>query len=248
MKRFLVFVLVVMSVRVSAQNLSGQWKGGFVSDGDFYKNKTEYVLELDISGEEVDGYSYTYFEIRGKRCYVICHLQGTYDKKAKSVWVKEFEKVKSNTPPEFLDCFQIHELSFVNDGGSEKLVGRWKPASKANNCGTGTTELERKTLVRVAPVAPPKQSDAVKTKPVTKPPVVTTTKPKPKPSTTTTTTPRTTNPNISSKPVTKTPPVVVRPPVTKQTEQKPKTASVDSIKHEPPSTTSVTTKPVVREY
>jgi len=248
MKRFLVFVLVVMSVRVSAQNLSGQWKGGFVSDGDFYKNKTEYVLELDISGEEVDGYSYTYFEIRGKRCYVICHLKGTYDKKAKSVWVKEFEKVKSNTPPEFLDCFQIHELSFVNDGGSEKLVGRWKPASKANNCGTGTTELERKTLVRVAPVAPPKQSDVVKTKPVTKPPAVTTTKPKPKPSTSTTTTPRTTNPNISSKPATKTPPVVVRPPVTKQTEQKPKTASIDSVKREPPSTASVTTKPVVREY
>ena len=252
MKRFLVFVLVVLSVRVSAQNLSGQWKGGFVSDGDYFKNRTEYVLELDISGEEVDGYSYTYFEIRGKRCYVICHLKGTYDKQAKSVWVKEFEKVKSNTPPEFLDCFQIHELSFVNDGGSEKLVGRWKPASKANNCGTGTTELERKTLVRVAPVAPPKQSEVVNAKPKPKatPPPVSTTKPKPKPSTTTNSTPRTTSPGITSKPVTKPKknPPVVKPPVTKQIEEKPKTAVVDSIKREQPATASVSTKPVVREF
>ena len=94
MKRFLAIALVVLSVQVKAQDLSGQWKGGFVSDGDYYRNRTEYVLELEIKGEEVDGYSYTYFEIRGKRCYVICHLSGTFDKKAKSVWVKEIEKVR----------------------------------------------------------------------------------------------------------------------------------------------------------
>ena len=271
MKRFLAIALVVLSVQVKAQDLSGQWKGGFVSDGDYYRNRTEYVLELEIKGEEVDGYSYTYFEIRGKRCYVICHLTGSFDKKAKSVWVKEIEKVKANTPPDFLDCFQIHELSFVDDDGTEKLVGRWKPASKGNNCGTGSTELERKTLVRVAPQkqndvvkAPPsKTTDAVKTTPkttppkttakttpkaapkaATAPPVVSSTKPKTQSSTTTKSSSTTTT---STKPKTTTT-TGTKPPATTKTEQKPKSVGIDTTKTAVIATVPAIKKPIVSEF
>jgi len=272
MKRFLAIALVVLSVQVKAQDLSGQWKGGFVSDGDYYRNRTEYVLELEIKGEEVDGYSYTYFEIRGKRCYVICHLSGTFDKKAKSVWVKEIEKVKANTPPDFLDCFQIHELSFVDDDGTEKLVGRWKPASKGNNCGTGSTELERKTLVRVAPqkqndvvkAAPPKTTDAVNTTPktttspkakpkttpkaapktATAPPVVSSTKPKTQSSTTTKSS-STTIPSTKPKTTTST---STKPPATAKTEQKPKSVGIDTTKSAVTTTVPVIKKPIISEF
>lgn len=155
-------------MQVQAQKLSGQWTGAFVSAGDPFSGKTEYVLEIDVKGEEVTGYSYTYFNIVGKRCYVICRLQGSYDKDSKSLVVTEVEKVKSNTPPDFRDMFQTHELTYYKSGESETLKGRWKPARIKDGNDVGSTELERKALVKVVPnnTAPPV---AQKTSPVTKP-------------------------------------------------------------------------------
>jgi hypothetical protein len=104
----------------------------------------------------VSGYSYTYFAGYEKRYYVICRLTGSYDKKSKSLEVTEVEKVKANTPPDFLDCLQIHSLTYMKGTDSrEVLVGRWKPARPQDNCGTGATELERKALVKVVPKTTP---------------------------------------------------------------------------------------------
>ena len=154
LKFYLVLISIMLSSGLSAQNLSGQWTGGFVSTGDAWGRQTEYVLELEVSGTVAKGYSYTYFIIAGKRHYVICRLSGTYDKGSKSVTVSEVEKVKSNTPPDFKDCFQTHSLTFLKQGDKEVLEGRWKPATIKDNCGTGETLLERKALVRVAPAKP----------------------------------------------------------------------------------------------
>jgi hypothetical protein len=153
MKQIVLLLILIFSILVAnAQKLSGQWTGGFNSGGNDYFGKTEYVLELDIKGTEVSGYSYTYFNIIGKRCYVICKLTGNYDKASKSVVVKEVGKVKSNTPPDFKDCFQTHTLTYLKSkDNKEVLVGKWKPATPEDNCGTGETELERKALVRVIP-------------------------------------------------------------------------------------------------
>ena len=165
--------------QVQAQRLSGQWTGGFVSTGDLYGGKTDYVLEIEIKGNEVTGYSYTYFNIIGKRCYVICRLQGSYDRESKSLVVSEVEKVKSNTPPDFKDCFQTHMLTYFKSGETEVLQGKWKPATIKDNCGTGSTELERKALVKVVPMKtdPPVAQKANPGAVTTKPPVAKTTPP-----------------------------------------------------------------------
>jgi hypothetical protein len=154
MKRFVLLAsLFLVLIQARGQSLSGQWKGGFNSSGAIVASgQTQYVLELDIKGEEVSGYSYTYFSGYEKRYYVICRLTGSYDKKSKSVVVKEVQKVKSNTPPDFQDCLQTHSLTYMKGTDNrEVLVGRWKPTRKEDNCGTGETELERKALVKVVP-------------------------------------------------------------------------------------------------
>lgn len=161
---------------LSAQNLSGQWNGGFVSTGDIWGNEIEYVLELEVKGSKVGGYSYSYFIINGKRHYVICRLDGTYDKNSKSLTVHEIEKVKSNTPPDFRDLFQTHMLTYLKQGNKETLQGKWKPAFSKEISQSGETLLERTALVRVTPVKPNtpivKQNNAdKKTNPATtKPP------------------------------------------------------------------------------
>jgi hypothetical protein len=160
MKRFvLLAVLFLLLGKADGQSISGQWKGGFNSGGRPDANgQTQYVLELEVKGTQVSGYSYTYFAGYEKRYYVICRLTGSYDKKSKSLEVTEVEKVKANTPPDFLDCLQIHSLTYMKGTDSrEVLVGKWKPARPQDNCGTGATELERKALVKVVPKTTPRR-------------------------------------------------------------------------------------------
>ncbi len=184
MMRFFLTVFVLgMAVQGFGQKLTGQWTGEFNSGSQILGGTTEYVLELDVKATNVEGYSYTYFNIGGKRCYVICKLKGDYDKDSKSIVVKEVEKVKSNTPPDFKDCLQTHTLTYMKSEGKEVLVGKWKPTYEKDNCGTGQTELERKQLVKVVPqtttppVASKNNPPAKSTKPATPSKLVTTTQP-----------------------------------------------------------------------
>lgn len=215
--RFVLTVFVLVFVMQGyAQKLTGQWTGGFQSGSDMLGGQTEYVLELEISGTEVAGYSYTYFNIGGKRCYVICRLQGEYEKQSKSILVKEVEKVKSNTPPDFRDCLQTHSLTYMKSEGKEVLVGKWKPTYEKDNCGVGQTELERKQLVKVVPqnTTPPVASKTNPAPKNTKPP--TAAKPIPKtsaPPVAKTTTPKTATAAPKPKPAAPktTPPVAITP-------------------------------------
>ncbi len=129
-----------------AQKLSGQWIGGFTSSDDPTQNKTDYVLEIEVNGNQVTGYSYTYFSISGKRYFVICKLKGTYERGSKSLSVNEVETVKTNTPPNFQNCLQSHSLTYFKQNDRETLLGKWKPNEKGSTCGKGLTELERKIM------------------------------------------------------------------------------------------------------
>jgi len=133
---------------VAAQNISGQWIGRFTSEEDPGGGGTDYVLEIESNGGQLLGYSYTYFSIAGKRYFVICRLKGNYDKGSKSLVINEVETVKTNTPPDFENCHQSHQLTYLKQKGKETLVGKWKPTEKGSTCGKGFTELERKALVK----------------------------------------------------------------------------------------------------
>ena len=128
------------------QTLSGQWIGGFSSANDPSGNKTDFVLEIEVNGAEVTGYSYTYFAMAGKRYFVICKLKGAYDKGSKSLKVVEVENFKSNTPPDFQNCLQSHQLTYFKKNDKEILLGKWTPSEKGSTCGNGKTEVERKTI------------------------------------------------------------------------------------------------------
>ncbi|MEY3542565.1 MAG: hypothetical protein RLZZ204_1377 [Bacteroidota bacterium] len=133
---------------VAAQNISGQWIGRFTSEEDPGGGGTDYVLEIESNGGQLSGYSYTYFSIAGKRYFVICRLKGNYDKGSKSLVISEVETVKTNTPPDFENCHQSHQLTYLKQKDKETLVGKWKPTEKGSTCGKGFTELERKALVK----------------------------------------------------------------------------------------------------
>lgn len=179
MKGLFTLFILLLAYTVSAQNLTGQWRGTFNTAGNVVaaEGDTEYVLELEINGDKVTGYSYSYFNYTPKRYYVICRLAGSYEAASKSVVVNEEERIKGNTPPGWSDCLQTHILTFLKQGNDEKLVGRWR-GYKPDGCGVGSTELERRTLTKVQPpkAAPPV---AKKTEPAKKTNNVTDNAPKP---------------------------------------------------------------------
>jgi hypothetical protein len=144
---FVISILFLLhSTYANGQKLSGQWIGEFGDATDARGVKTTYVLELEVNGQQISGYSYTYFTISGKRYYVICKLKGQFDQGSKSLLVNEVEKLKSNTPPDFQNCLQSHQLTYFRQKEKETLSGKWKPYEKSSNCGSGLTELERKTI------------------------------------------------------------------------------------------------------
>lgn len=148
-----ILILVFTQCEIAfAQKLSGQWIGSFNSKEDPSDAQTEYVLEIEINGNSLSGYSYTYFPIAGKRYFVICKLKGSYESGSKSLVVTEIEKVKSNTPPDFQNCLQTHKLTYFKQGNKETLEGKWEPAEKGSTCGTGISVFERKMLEKIKPV------------------------------------------------------------------------------------------------
>ncbi len=130
-----------------ASVLNGQWRGSFGSNGDIVitgNDNTEYVLELNIEGTTVTGYSYSYFQDRA--FYVICTLEGTLNPATKTITVTEIARIKGSTP-QVGDCFQTHILTYKKEGDLEELTGRWKTApGQLGDCGFGKTTLVRKTL------------------------------------------------------------------------------------------------------
>ncbi len=144
-------VLVFGFQQATAQKMSGQWIGGFTSADDPTGSMTDYVLEIEVAGTQVSGYSYTYFSMSGKRYFVICRLKGSFDKGSKSLSVNEVETVKTNTPADFKNCHQSHELTYLKQADKEILLGKWKPVEKGSDCGKGNTSLERKMLITNPP-------------------------------------------------------------------------------------------------
>lgn len=149
MKRILpVLLSLIITHFVSAQKINGQWRGYFNSNGDIVLSigdNTEYVLELEINGKDITGYSYTYFQNR--KYYVICSLEGTYYKSTKSMKVTETARIKGLTPPDWRDCLQSHILTYEKDGNTEELSGNWVGApGQLGGCGLGKTTLKRRTI------------------------------------------------------------------------------------------------------
>ncbi len=146
----LLFVLF-FSTYISAQDFTGQWKGQFVDKSTSFSgwggDRCDYVLEIECKGKNVTGYSYTYFSDGGKRYYTICKLKGTVNKASKYVEVTEFERTKTNVPVNIRNCFQIHKLTFFQQGEDQTLEGTWVPApNQAGDCGHGSTVLTRRML------------------------------------------------------------------------------------------------------
>jgi hypothetical protein len=158
MKKIIPLLLFLSCVTaVFAQEFKGQWKGQFTDNSTTFLGwggeRCDYVLELETNGNEVTGYSYTYFNDGGKRYYTICRLKGKLNKKSGYVEVTETERTKTNVPVHIRNCFQVHKLTYFKQDDVQMLEGSWVPApNQEGDCGYGTTVLSRRVLKKNTPL------------------------------------------------------------------------------------------------
>ncbi len=160
MKKFFTLIFIIASgFLCNAQNFQGQWKGSFIdkstSMGSWSGDRCDYVLDLEVNGKKITGYSYTYFSNAGNKYYTICKLEGVVDTKKKSIRITEIARTKTNIPINILNSFQVHRLSWRREGENEILEGNWLPAEGRNNesSGYGVTSLQKRQLTEISALA-----------------------------------------------------------------------------------------------
>ena len=159
MMRCLLTLLFLFTISIgNGQNFRGQWKGSFtdksVSAISWGGATSDYVLDLEVDGNSVTGFSYTYFTEDGRKYYTICRLAGTADRKKKYIEVTEVARTKTNVPDNIANSFQVHRLQWKKTGDNEILEGTWEPApGQRGNTGFGTTTLMKRQLSEISPVA-----------------------------------------------------------------------------------------------
>lgn len=191
MKLLLFTLLGFFSLTLNAQKYSGQWSGSFDAKGQ--DGATEYVLEIEATGNSFTGTSITYFIYSGKKYYTVCEIKGTIDKASKTLTSTEIIVIKKNTPADQKDCLQTHILTYFRKGETEELAGVWKGARVEDKCGTGSTTLSRKQMVKNLITTPPPPANNVRMNTTIKKPAVPVTK-KPVTSNTSVTKPAVTKP------------------------------------------------------
>ncbi len=242
-KNFVLFLLFPFAgFTSSAQNLTGIWKGYFVSDfGEYYK------LEFQINNNSANfssGVSYSYLDVR---FYGKATMTGSYIKSTKNLKIKEIKTVEVKSTLGGATCIMNYNLLYTRSGKEEFLegtyLGKYEPAYQPNppgkwgDCGGGKVFLRKvrstdfyiepflRNKIKNVPIIdnqPPLKKDSVKTTPV-KTPVK---KPVVKTSTAPVKKPVVTNKPPATKPITKTNTPIVKKPV------------VDTTQH--------TTKPVIK--
>ncbi len=160
MKKIFTLTFFILNILlVSAQNFQGQWKGSFLdkstSVGSWSGDRCDYVLDLEINGKNITGYSYTYFSNAGNKYYTICRLEGVTDKKRKYLEITEVARTKTNIPVNISNSFQVHKLTWRREGKNEILEGTWLPAAgqDTRNTGFGTTILTKRQLTEISALA-----------------------------------------------------------------------------------------------
>ncbi|MCX6317151.1 MAG: hypothetical protein NTW29_07660 [Bacteroidetes bacterium] len=230
---WIVFSLIanLIPATSNAQDLTGIWKGYFISDGgDYYKLEFQ-VAQSNTYG--VTGVSYSYLDVR---FYGKATMTGNFIKNSSTFRIREIRTVEVKSSLGGATCIMNYDFKYTRSGREEFLEGTYlgkyegkyaQPDGKWGDCGAGKVYLRRvkqsdfyvepflrnkinatnrPVIVNEAP-----RRDSVKKKPntppvVTKKPVVNTKPPvtNPKPKITTKPPVVQTKPPVVPKPVTKT--------------------------------------------
>lgn len=147
---FLLLFFCAFSTVASGQNLTGIWRGYFITDGN-----EQYKFEIQIEqtrSNTISGVSYSYLDTR---FYGKATLMGNYNKTSKKALVQEIKTVEVRMSNASVTCIMNCLFNYVRSGKEEFLEGTYtskfeksQPESgtkRGDNCGGGKVFLRKVT-------------------------------------------------------------------------------------------------------
>jgi hypothetical protein len=145
--RFILFcLLVIIGHSLSAQPITGIWRGKRTqgSQGCF----PEYFLELHITyanETSLMGNAYSYVD---NKQYTKINFTGRYNPLNKRMVITENAVVYYSVPANCIPCIKIYDLTWSKNGTLESLLGDWKGHEMGNSnvCPPGKITLNREKV------------------------------------------------------------------------------------------------------
>jgi len=134
-------LLLLCSANVSAQDITGYWKGTLtMTGGCFPVNHIE--LQIHITGNEVWGASYHYMDVNN---YVKKRFTGSYNSASKQIIIQEGDVTTFKIPSHCSVCIKRYVLQYSHEGDKELLIGGWTGTimNTGVDCTTGDIVLSR---------------------------------------------------------------------------------------------------------
>jgi hypothetical protein len=141
----LLLFLGIISVQLSAQNLTGRWQGSFIANGDAMINNYSYELVInENANHQITAQTITK---RADQFYASAFAKGTHSTRTQLVQIEEtsFEQIKKAS--ELEACLMSNFLIYKNINGHEILEGTYMSTvvGGQRNCGSGKVFLEKVT-------------------------------------------------------------------------------------------------------
>lgn len=143
MRRLLPAILLFVSFSVSAQDITGIWRGYFYAIAGPFKEYYKYEVQIDqLKNNSLKGVTYSY---RTTVFYGKANFEGIWFPKAKSLLVKETNLVELKMANGSDACAMTCNLEYSKDGNTESLKGTFTSINTTtkSDCGSGTVYLER---------------------------------------------------------------------------------------------------------
>ena len=139
----LLLFLGIISVQLSAQNLTGRWQGSFIANGDAMINNYSYELVIkENTNHQITAQTITK---RTDQFYASAFAKGTHSARTQLVQIEEtsFEQIKKAN--ELEACLMSNFLIYKNVNGHEILEGTYMSTvvGGQRNCGSGKVFLEK---------------------------------------------------------------------------------------------------------
>jgi hypothetical protein len=139
-KNCLAILGFLLGYSLSAQDLTGFWKGTLSMRGCFPQNNIELQIKMD--GASAKGDSYHYQDIDN---YVKKIFTGNFDASQKRLIVNEGLVTTYHIPYRCVICVKDFDLQYSREGNVETLSGRWggKVLNTGTDCSIGEIVLTR---------------------------------------------------------------------------------------------------------
>ncbi len=139
----LLFFFCIISLQISAQNLTGRWIGSFIANGDALINQVAYEVEIkENASHQITAQTITR---KGDQFYASAFARGSHSSGSQLVQIDEtsFDQIKISSALEA--CLMTNFLTYKNIDGHEILEGTYMSTAVngIRNCGSGKVFLEK---------------------------------------------------------------------------------------------------------